>query len=257
MHEKIAYEQPLNERIRTFLRLEFLFKQAGYQLREGTSVWDARAALATLLEVLNILTRGDLKTEIMKELERHTANLARLEQNPEVDRRRFKQVLDDLERLIDRLHDTDGQFGQHLRQNEFLNSIKQRSAIPGGSCDFDLPAYHYWLQRPGEDRIRDLLTWFSPLDCLQQSIDLILRLTRQSAMPTREVAVSGFFQKALESNLPCQMIRVVLPATVPCFAEISGGRHRFTVRFLQQPRPDVRAVQSTQDVVFELTCCII
>ena len=257
MHEKITYEQPLNERIRTFLRLEFLFKQAGYQLREGKSAWDTRAALATLLEILNILTRGDIKTEIMKELERHTANMARLEQNPEVDQRRLKHVLEEMGRLTDHLHGTDGQFGQHLRQNEFLNSIKQRSAIPGGTCDFDLPAYHHWLQRSAEDRIRDLLTWFSPLDCLQQSVDLILRLTRQSTLPTREVAVSGFFQKALEPNLPCQMIRVSLPATVPCFAEISGGRHRFTVRFLQQPHPDARATQTTQDVAFELACCII
>ncbi|MEO6696795.1 MAG: cell division protein ZapD, partial [Gammaproteobacteria bacterium] len=33
MAEKITYEQPLNERIRTFLRLEFLFQQIQHTLQ--------------------------------------------------------------------------------------------------------------------------------------------------------------------------------------------------------------------------------
>jgi cell division protein ZapD len=256
VEHEVCYEQPLNERIRTFLRLEFLFKQAAHSL-QGKTIWDSRQTLASLLEILNIFSRSDLKTEIMKELERHTANLARLEQTPGVDRRRLVEVLDELDELIDRLHGSNGQVGHQLKQNEFLNSIVQRSAIPGGTCDFDLPAYHYWLQQPADERVAVLSDWMDIFSATRQSIDLILRLTRQSAVPTRELAAAGFFQRALDVNLPCQMVRVYLPKDVPCYAEISGGRHRFTVRFLEQKHPTARPTQTERDIEFDLSCCVI
>ncbi len=252
----IVYEQPLNERIRSFLRLEFLFQQAAHNL-DRDSVWDSRATLASLLEILNIFSRTDLKNEVMKELERHTGNLLRLQQSPGVNRQRLDQLLEELNELVERLNNTSGPIGHHLKQNEFLNSILQRSAIPGGTCDFDLPAYHYWLQQPGEQRTAVLTGWLDTFEPIRKSIDLILRLTRHSSVATDELASGGFFQKALDVNLPCQLVRIALPRNSPYFTEISGGRHRFTVRFLHQENPDARPVQTEQDVEFQLTCCII
>ena len=49
----VIYEQPLNERMRTFLRLEFLYTQATYH-SELPSPWSTRAAVASLLEILAI-----------------------------------------------------------------------------------------------------------------------------------------------------------------------------------------------------------
>jgi len=233
---KVIYEQPLNERIRAFLRLESLFQQVRHHLG-GPTPWDSRATITTLLDILNIFGRSDLKTEVMKELDRHTANLARLENNPEVDRAQLSGLLDDLEALIDELHGINGPLGAHLKGNEFLAAIQQRSAIPGGTCDFDLPAYHYWLQLPAEDRMRDLAGWLEHFDVLGRGIRLILRLTRQSTL--------------------FQMVRIALPAGCPWFAEISGGRPPLSVRFLTLPNANERAVQTTEDVDFELACCII
>ena len=53
------------------------------------------------------------------------------------------------------------------------------------------------------------------------------------------------------------MIRVAVSEDAGCFAEISGGRHRFTVRFLTQPKLAQRAVQVSGTVPFDLTCCIL
>lgn len=253
--EKITYEQPLNEKIRTFLRLEFLFLQTQHNL-EGRSEWDSRAALSGLIEILNVCGRTDLKTELLRELDRHGIMLARLEQVPEVDQARLKDVLSEVDALIDRLHATSGQFGQSLRNNEFISSIRQRSTIPGGLCDFDLPAYHYWLQRPAKERLADLQEWLAPLDQMRLGIDVILRLTRESASPTQEVAPAGFFQRSLDhQDAPCRLVRVAVPARLPYYAEISGGKHRFTVRFLA-PVTGRRTVQAAEDVEFDLTCCL-
>ncbi|WJW74937.1 cell division protein ZapD [Thiohalobacter sp. IOR34] len=256
MSHKVIYEQPLNERIRAFLRLESLFQQVRHHLG-GTLPWDSRSTISSMLDIMNIFSRSDLKTEVMKELDRHTANLARLEQNPDVDRAQLAGLLDEIDTLIDELHAINGPIGAHLKGNEFLASIQQRSAIPGGTCDFDLPGYHYWLQLPAEDRIRDLAAWLECFDVIGRAVRLILRLTRGSTLFRAERAEAGFFQKSLDPNVPCQMVRVALPAGSPCFAEISGGRHRFTVRFMEQPSVNERAAQTGDNIDFELACCII
>ncbi len=252
----VTYEQPLNERIRSFLRLEHLFKQAGFFVR-GTSVWNSQAALETILDIQNLLGRNDVKTEVLKELERHTANLARLEQNPDVDRGRLSEILDELDMLIDRLYSNSQPLGHELKQNEFLNSIRQRSMIPGGTCDFDLPGYHHWLQGPSEDRIRDLSTWLSAFDVLRQAITIILGLIRESSVSKSAVAEQGFFQRSMDPNNPCQILRVTLPAEAAYFPEISGGKHRFTIRFLQLPSLAERAVPLQEDIEFLLCCCAV
>ncbi|MEW6353865.1 MAG: cell division protein ZapD [Pseudomonadota bacterium] len=256
MPQKIVYEQPLNERVRTLLRLEFLFLQVRHNLN-GCALWDSRATLAGVFDILNVCSRSDLKSDILKELERHAESLSQLEHTPGVDVARLNQILTELDALIDRMHAMNGQPGQALRQNEFLNSIKQRSSIPGGLCDFDLPAYHYWSQRPVEQRTRDLCDWLSTLEPLRLSVDLLLRLLRDCAMPTHELAGGGFFQKSLDAENPsCQLVRVAVPNNAPYYAEISGGKHRFTVRFME-PVPGGRAAQTAGDVEFDLTCCIL
>jgi Uncharacterized protein conserved in bacteria len=82
-----------------------------------------------------------------------------------------------------------------------------------------------------------------------------LTLIRQSVVPTHEHAPRGFFQQSLDPNLPYQLLRVSLPASASYFPEISGGKHRFTVRFLEQPCLEMRAVQTAHEVDFELARC--
>lgn len=256
MSDKLIYEQPLNERIRSFLRLEFLFQQVRHHL-EGSTEWDSRSALSSLLEIMAIFGRSDLKSEVMKELERHTATLTRLEQNPEVDSTQLSGLLGDLDVLNDQLHAISGPIGAGLKTHEFLNTVQQRSAIPGGTCDFDVPEFHFWLQRSADDRLRDLASWLETYDAIGRAIHLILRLTRESTLLRSQTAAEGFFQKGLDPNVPCQLVRVALPADTKYFAEISGGRHRFTIRFMEQPSVNDRATQTRNDVDFELACCII
>lgn len=252
---QVTYEQPLNERIRLFLRLDFLFQQIDHTLPRD-STWDSRAALTSLLDILNIFSRADLKTEVIMELERISGGLTRLENSPGVDHKMLTNLLDEIDRIVDLLHSAQGQIGHQLRQNEFLSCIKQRSSISGGTCDFDLPSYHYWLERPWEKRQQDLQHWFSGFNDIRSAITLILKLIRDSATSTDEIAESGFFQRTLETSAPFQLIRVTVPENISCFAEISGGKHRFTVRFMSTNLQD-RPTQSSQDIAFILTSCVI
>ena len=175
---------------------------------------------------------------------------------PSIDFQR-RLMLDRINSHIDRMHGINGQIASELKSSEFLTSIRQRNAIPGGTCDFDLPAFHYWLQQPPELRNRDLVRWLGNFGDIGQSIQLILSMTRDSTPLKRALAKHGLYQRTLDPNLPCQLIRIALPAGVPYFAELSGGRHRFTARFLQFSAAEERARQTDQDIEFELACCVI
>ena len=99
-----------------------------------------------------------------------------------------------------------------LRDSEFLSAIKHRSAIPGGTCDFDLPDYSYWLNRPAPVRSAEFGSWLALIRPLCDSIAELLWLTRQNAKRKSETAAGGIFQLQFDRENPCQLVRVTLPA---------------------------------------------
>lgn len=251
----ITYEQPLNERVRMFLRLEDLVRRFDHGCR-GEQAWETHAAMSTLVELHNLTSRVDIKRDIMKELERQTANLLPLGAQPGVDRSALEAIVARQRMLVERLHATEGQ-QDVLKTSEFFNSIRQRMAIPGGTCDFDLPSYHYWLHRPHDERLALLGAWIQPFREVMQAVTLILELVRQSTYPRQSVAQGGFYQQSLDQDAPFQLLRIRLPMDETVFPEVSAGRHRFTVRFLEHGDPNQRAKQTERDVNFELACCAI
>jgi len=255
--ENIAnYEYPLNERTRSFLRLEFLFRQIHHFLDDASS-WSSRAALASLVEIQEVIARSDLKTEILKELERHTGSLNKLRQQSGIDQTRLSEILSELEGLITQIYGTNKPFGHELKKNDFLVAIKQRVAIPGGMCDFDLPVYHHWLQQPAQERHDMIASWLKNFDLLSNAVHLILKLIRESTLHHQELAEEGIYQKTLDSNTPCQLVRIALPSDSAYFPEVSGSKHRVSVRFMTAENIDIKATQSHDDVVFKIAYCII
>jgi len=221
----------------------------------GNSPWHSRAVLDSLFEIQNVLGRADIGKELLKELERQADVLSQLNNNPNVDHDMLDDVLNELDVLSDRLHALEGRFGQNIRDNEFLNSIQQRSSIAGGNCDFDLPAYHQWLVLPAENRAADIAEWMASYLPMRDAIRMILNLVRDGASTTKQLAENGFYQQSLDTNIPYQLIRVSLPVNHPCFAEISAGKHRFTIRFMQYLDKAQRPTQVEQDIAFHLSCC--
>ena len=253
MSDTIFYEQPLNERMRSFLRLEHLFKQASYTLR-GYSIWDSRSTLTSITSILDILSRNDLKTELLKELERQEKTLSALADLPGVDKEQLSNILKQIQTSQQNILNFDGQLGQNIREHEILNSLRQRSSIVGGTCDFDIPYLHYWLQQPPEYRIEKLEYWLEMLELISHPISLILDITRESSTPINTISEAGFYQQNIDSNQPVQLIRVGLPQDSECFPEISAGKQRFSIRFML-PQDENRPIQSSDDINFQLICC--
>ena len=250
----VYYEQPLSERIRAFLRLEYLFALIEHNLEDETE-WGSRTSLSGMIEVNELLSRFDLRAELIKELERNSQVLHSLRRNPEVDSARLETTLQRVGDTLQRLRSTQCQPAQAIRKDELVYSVKQRLPIAGGTCNFDLPAYHFWLSRPASLRIAKLKDWLNDLQIIQTSTLLALGMTRDSAAPRVVKAAGGFFQEPVDSSVVCQLVRVGLAPAINVFPEISGGRHRFTIRFLEQPDTAQRPTQTSEDIVFELQCC--
>ena len=250
-----TYEFPLNERIRVFIRLELLFQQLNHFM-DGVTVFDKRSAISILLDILTIFSRSNLKSELLKELDRHSKALSQIANSQNVDKVKLEQILDDLSVISKKLYAANGKIGINVMESDLFQSISQRSSIPGGTCSFDLPAFHYWLEQDNNTQQEDLAHWTKPFVDIRSAIDLSLNFIRQSSIPTQEIAEAGFFQLSLDKSQPFQLLRVAVDNTLPCFAEISGGKHRFTIRFMNPSTDSSRPIQISNDVPFSLTRCV-
>jgi cell division protein ZapD len=248
------YEQPLSERMRTFLRLEFLHQQMLYN-SESESDWATRATIGTLLEILAILSRGDLRSEVHKELDFQIGALERYQSKAGVDTGRLESLIHNLVSSRAELNRAGTAYLQPLKESEFLNAIKHRSAIPGGTCEFDLPEYNHWLRQPFKRRQQDLSVWTESIRPLCDAVSELLWLIRNSGQPTDRIAINGMYQHNMQKDGNCRLLRVSLAGGRPLFPEISGSQHRFTVRFLEWSTIDKRAVQTGHDVPFQLFIC--
>jgi cell division protein ZapD len=255
LNTTITYEFPLSERIRVFIRLEQLFQQFSH-FSVGKTVADKRAAIVVLLDIMMIFRRNDLKSEILKELDRNAKILNKISDNENVDSQKLEQILAELAAISEILYGIKGKIGNNVMQSDLFLSIAQRSSIPGGTCSFDLPEYHHWLEQEEDVRLKDLELWSSPFKDVRIAIDLILSFIRSSNPPSQRMAEAGFYQIALDRSLCYQIIRVDLDRKINCFAEISGGKHRCSIRFMIPSMDDKYPVQTQEDIPFALTCCL-
>lgn len=248
----ITYEYPLNERVRTLLRLEDLFEKITH-FAVATGSVEHHVALVTLFEILEVAGRADLKFDLVQELERQRQILLSFRNNPEISEEALSGALYEIEQASAQLLAMHGKIGHYLRDNDWLMSIKNRVAIPGGVCEFDLPGYHYWLNSDAPLRQQNLENWIAPMLPIRQGLTIVLRLLRASGRAEMQLAQRGAYQLMLGGR-NAQLIRLRIGKDEPVLPEISAGKLAINVRFL---RPDMtqRPRQIEADVAFEMTLC--
>ena len=248
----ICYEHPLNERVRILLRLEDLFDKIAFFSVKDTAI-EHHAALMALFEVLDITNRADIKSDLLQELERQKQTLETLRNNPNISESILDQILQDIHTTFRNMLNIPGKVGEHLRENEWLMSIKQRAGIPGGVSEFDLPSYHYWLHLDPESRCKDFDEWLTPFLPIRDSFSILLHLLRSSGKTSSYVADQGIFQQT-GSGYIAHLLRLKVNEELHCVPEISANKSAINIRFFpSEPKQKVKVVEN--DVPFELTFC--
>lgn len=251
-----VFEQPLNERMRTFMRLQQLFDRVEHHLSQA-SHWDIHAAVNVLLDVYDLTVRSDLKSEVMKELDRQSNGLRNFAGATDIDAAQLETLLSRQAELIALLHEHKGQISQHIKSNEFLNAVRQRAAVSGIACTHDLPLYHHWLDRPAAECKLTIEGWLSPYAPLRSAVNLCLEAIRESVRFRPIRAERGFFQESLTTPRPLQLVRVQAPNEPDLYPEISAGKHRITIRFIRHHSANDKPFQALEDVDFEIAYCAI
>jgi cell division protein ZapD len=249
----ILYEYPFNERIRTYLRLEQLFQRLGELIQRDPPI-DHHHALATLFEIMDVAARADLKSDVLKDLEKQKQALNSYRGNPAISEATLDAVIQQLDSCYAALHSQPGKAGQSLTENDWLMSIRSRVSIPGGTCAFDLPAYFAWQHLSAEQRRADLNRWSTTLVPLAESLRMLLKLLRDSGTSQKVMATAGQYQQNLPQGRTFQLLRLRLDVSQNLVPEISGNRLMVSVRLMRQSADD-RLQPYTQDAGFELALC--
>jgi cell division protein ZapD len=208
-----------------------------------------------LLEIIAILTRGDVRADVRKELDNQIDSLQRFKSQPQVDAGRLDSLIGNLAASRKEVDSAGTQFLAPLKDSEFLAAIKHRSAIPGGTCEFDLPEFSHWLRQPFGRRQQDFAKWLVIIRPICDAVVELLWLIRESAAPQDKIAINGMYQHRMQKDASCRLLRVTLPDDSKLYPEISGSQHRFTVRFLEWSRIDSRPVQTGHDINFQISIC--
>lgn len=248
----ILYEYPFNERIRTYLRLEHLFRRLG-ELIPRSHPLDHHYALATIFEVMDVAARADLKSDVMKDLERQKQVLNGYRGNPAIAEGVLDQVIGQLDACFHTLNTVPGKAGQSLTENDWLMSIRSRAGIPGGTCEFDLPGYYAWQHNTADERRADLERWAGTLAPLAESIHMLLKMLRDSGSPQKVIATGGQLQQTLPQGRTFQLLRLRIDPLLGLVPEISANRLIVSVRMMRQENDRMQA--STDSAPFELTLC--
>ena len=248
----ICYEHPLNERIRTLLRLEDLFNKIDFFSNKNTAT-EHHALLTALFEILEITSRADIKSDLLQELERQKQMLEMLRKNPNVSETVLDEVLTSIKVTFREMLDLPGKVGEHLRDNEWLMSIKQRIAIPGGCCVFDLPSYHYWLNLDPNLRQKNLNEWLTPFQSVRNAFGIVIFLLRKSGKTLKFVANQVNFQQT-GAVLSAHMLRLNISNDLPCIPEISANKYALNIRFIPFHSKQKNKTYEG-DVTFEITFC--
>ena len=249
----ILYEYPFNERIRTYLRLEHLFNRLR-ELTSRESALDHHYALTTIFEVMDVGSRADLKSDVMKDLEKQKQVFNSYRGNPAIAEGVLDEVITELEHCFTALNSLAGKAGQSLTENDWLMSVRSRMGIPGGTCEFDLPAYFSWQHLPFSRRQADLARWSEPLTPLANAIYLLLKILRESGSAQKMIASSGQFQQNLPQGKPYQLLRMRINQSLELIPEISGNRLIVMIRLMRQDDAE-RLHPIAEDAPFELTLC--
>lgn len=248
----VTYEQPLNESIRMVLKLADLFSDLGAAQALDYPHY-AKPTLGCLIGLLELLHRPDLKSKITQSLTQHATGLAQLEQFQQVDAGRLSDLLAQLDELIAYFHRQPHQMFPDFRQDVLLNELRLKRSAPGGIALAASPGYQLWLRQSDEVMRACLAHYRDALRVLEEAVTLILFLTRQNVLVSDVRAKQGFYQQALDANLPSALVSVTVPAALSVFPEFSVGRHRISLRFVSPVFPGIEKPKQLQsDFDFQL-----
>jgi cell division protein ZapD len=221
----LIYEQPLNEKIRSYLRLENLAQQLQNNILQDQQ----HQCFYPLFSLAELVERCDYRTEVLKDIDRQIQQLTQIIFQQESNSEHISQIIQQLKTLKVPLHNPQ-RIGSTIKQDRFITALRQRFNMTGAYCNFDLPQLHFWLGQSWQQRQQDIQFWLLQFQPLLAPITLLLSLCRKSAEFNQIQAKAGFYQGDTPQAL--SLIRVKINPDQHCYPTISGHKNRYAIHFV-------------------------
>ncbi len=213
------------------IRLEHIFKQL-FTFSQSLDAANQHVAFAMLFQLMDVCDRGDCRNWVLQEIEKHKQSLEAYRHFPEIDTQALDATIQRLNKVAKSLVSCN-KLGSHIRENEWLLTLRNRFLTPGATSAMDFPSYTAWLSGRDVERqgiIQELVQPFMPL---YEAIHETLLVLREAAVPSMESSNSnGVFEKSIGGKV-YQMVRVWVPEGKRIYPEISGNKHVVMIRFFQ------------------------
>ena len=250
--EQGIYELPLNERLRTFMRIEFLYLRLN-NFSNSKDHWQIRTTIHTLLEIYTILARTDVRREVLADLDRYIIQMQRFQSMPDADNEMVTNLLEDLNAIKEKMIQLGTGYLNPLRDDDYISALLHRHTLPGGKAEFDMPRYKFWLEADSKTVNDDLNEWINVIKPICAGIERLMWIIRESSDPIGTVASSGQYNHQIGKTAQISLIRVFLDNS-NVYPEISGGRHMIAIRFLER-NGEGQFKQTEENIDFKLSLC--
>lgn len=244
----IVFEYPLNEKMRIWLRLEYILQNI-FNNSPVVETSHLLFFLYMLSSLLDILERNDSRSDLLKALEIQQLKLSHWVNLPGVDMPRLSQLQQQLTSCRIELLAA-SRLGQALREDPLLSVIRQRLITPGNGYPFDLPMLHGWLHQPTKAHHEQQITaWLATLQPLQGALKLYLSLLRQAVPFRQQQATQGFYKNKTEVGI---LLRLQLERQQNLYPQISAHKNCFAISFCSAPGSTEKI---PEQLSFGLACC--
>jgi len=229
----ITFEFPLNERIRRLLRIEEIYQKFEHQLKNTHDYFEF-GCFNTLFEIVQLVSRSDLKIDFLQELERQEKKHSAL-----LDHQGLKEGQLDPKVIIPmirvarkKLENIDVKPGFNFNNNLFLEEVKKRISSPGGLLDVDFPNFRIWaIHKIRKSKLEDFKSWAQPLMVVKDAASVILLILRSQCQVESIKAKEGKHQQAIDPLKTFDLIRLDLEKTLNIYPEISANKYTVNVFF--------------------------
>ena len=252
----ITFEFPLNERIRRLLRIEEIYQKFEHQLKNTHDYFEF-SCFNTLFEIVQLVSRSDLKIDFLQELERQEKKQSVLLDHQGLKEGQLdpKEIISMIQVARKKLENIDVKPGFNFNNNLFLEEVKKRISSPGGLLDVDFPNFRNWtIQKTRKSKLEDFKTWAQPLMVFKDAASVILLILRYQCQVESIKAKEGKHQQTIDPLKTFDLIRLELENALNLYPEISANKYTVNV-FFNQLNKELKKEPVKSNLEFKYSIC--
>ncbi len=221
--QQLHFKVPTNFLSRSALRIEHLIAI----LKQASQAKDAlihRCAIKSLVDLMDIIEKPELKSRFLKEFIRVEYLLEKSHSVIE------PRLVESLRHQIQYLNQFGGTFSQDLAQDPFLKDIKQIFQPGSKDCEFSSPQLQLWIDNPPDQRQKSFSNWYESLNDLEQAVSLYFDLLYATGFEDQIIAEDGYCHYSLSSKSHCHLLILTIHSTQKILPKIQLGHHGISLR---------------------------